>query len=341
MRRALRLARNGMWHTSPNPMVGAVIVCNGKIIGEGWHRRFGGPHAEVNAVRSVKDRSLLSESTIYVTLEPCSHFGKTPPCANLLVESGFRRVVVGSLDPNEKVAGRGIRILREAGIEVTVGILEKECRELNSIFMTAHTSKRPYVLLKWAMSSDGFMARLRNGGVPEPVRFSTELSSLAVHQLRARFDAIMAGSTTIITDRPQLDTRLFPGRSPVKIAVDMQGRLSGKEKVFQGAPSIYVGPERDWQKKICNLTTFHTLDGHDIGSLLTTLFESGITSLIVEGGARTLKSFIDSGLWDKARIEVSPDILAGEGACRMNIPTGETGFSTIGANTIIDIRRTN
>lgn len=340
MRRALRLARNGEGTVSPNPMVGAVIVCRGEIIGEGWHRRYGGPHAEVNAVRSVRNRTLLPDSTIYVTLEPCSHYGKTPPCANLLVESGIRRVVIGSADPNERVAGRGITILREAGIDVRVGVLEDECRALNRIFMTAHTQRRPYILLKWAMSSDGFMARRQEGGF-SPVRFSTGLSSLAVHRLRARFDAIMVGSGTILTDNPHLDTRLFPGPSPVKIIVDMRGRLSGTENVFRQGRSIYVGPRRQWQKGICDLTTFHTPDPHDLHALLPLLFERGITSLMVEGGPTTLKSLIASGLWDEARIEMNPRALASEGACPMDIPAGETHFSSIDGNTIIDVRRRN
>ena len=198
MRRCLQLARHGAFTTAPNPMVGAVIVHEGRIIGEGWHRRYGGPHAEVNAVRSVRpeDEALLPHSTIYVSLEPCSHWGKTPPCAELLVEKGFRRVVVGCLDPNEKVAGRGITRLREAGAEVVVGVLEDECRWLNRKFMTFHALRRPYITLKWAESADGFIDRHRESREKDgdAVKFSTPWTQMLVHRLRASLYFLQAAS---------------------------------------------------------------------------------------------------------------------------------------------------
>ena len=271
MRRCLQLARNGEGMTMPNPMVGAVIVHDGRIIGEGWHRRYGGPHAEVNAVRSVRpeDEALFSQSTIYVSLEPCSHWGKTPPCAELLVEKGFRRVVVGCLDPNEKVSGRGIQRLREAGAEVVVGVLEKECRWLNRKFITFHTLHRPYITLKWAESADGFIDRLRNSRADgEPVKFSTPWTQMLVHKLRATHEAILVGRRTWELDQPSLTTRLWPGQSPQKVILSSSGMP------------------------------------------LDTLIRP-YQSLLVEGGAQTLQFFLDSDLWDEVYIEHSGIVLGG------------------------------
>lgn len=271
MRRCLQLARNGEGMTMPNPMVGAVIVHDGRIIGEGWHRRYGGPHAEVNAVRSVRpeDEALFSQSTIYVSLEPCSHWGKTPPCAELLVEKGFRRVVVGCLDPNEKVSGRGIQRLREAGAEVVVGVLETECRWLNRKFMTYHTLHRPYITLKWAQSADGFIDRLRNSRADgEPVKFSTPWTQILVHKLRATHEAILVGRRTWELDQPSLTTRLWPGQSPQKVILSSSGMP------------------------------------------LDTLIRP-YQSLLVEGGAQTLQFFLDSDLWDEVYIEHSGIVLGG------------------------------
>ena len=273
MRRALQLARCGVFDASPNPMVGAVIVSSdGRIIGEGWHRRCGEGHAEVNAVASVADRSLLVDATMYVTLEPCAHYGKTPPCAKLIIECGIPRVVIGSADPFARVSGRGIAMLREAGVDVTVGCLEEECRALNVKFMTAHSCKRPFVTLKWAESADGYI----DGHI------STSLSSMLVHRERAVHDAILVGSGTWLVDSPKLDTRLFAGRSPLRVIVDRRHRLS----VTSDDGNTIV------------LSDFET-----VSDLLSELYSRGVTSLLVEGGAKVLQSFIDSGLWDKIRVE--------------------------------------
>ena len=237
MSRCLQLARHGEFTTAPNPMVGAVIVHQGRIVGEGWHRLYGGPHAEVNAVRSVRpeDEHLLPESTIYVSLEPCSHWGKTPPCAELLVEKGFRRVVVGCLDPNEKVGGRGIRRLQEAGAEVVVGVLEKECRWLNRKFITFHTLHRPYITLKWAESADGFIDRRRQSAADGPaVRFSTPWTQMLVHRLRANHEAILVGHRTWELDQPSLTTRFWPGKNPERIV------LSRGESLIPPVQSLLV-----------------------------------------------------------------------------------------------------
>lgn len=333
MRRALQLAANGRGMTSPNPMVGAVIVCDGKIIGEGWHRQFGGPHAEVNAVRSVADAAMLRRSTIYVTLEPCSHYGKTPPCAKLLVEMGFPRVVVGSLDPNERVAGRGVRMLREAGAEVTVGVLEQECRALNRPFMTAHTLRRPYVMLKWACSSDCFLDVSREAGSRAP-HFSTPESLQAMHRLRADFDAIMVGSRTVINDNPSLNVRLYPGRSPRKVVIDRRGHLTDDYRIFQGDKALVYSPNHQLA------TVAEVVDNVcDLDMVLSDLFNRGMISLMVEGGPTLLKSFIDTGLWDDARIEISPIELGERGRHHMALPAGDITISSFGPNKIMNIRR--
>lgn len=239
MRRALQLARCGRFDTAPNPMVGAVVVCNDTIIGEGFHRRCGEGHAEVNAIASVKHPDLLKDSTIYVTLEPCSHYGKTPPCAKLIIDSGIPRVVVGTLDPNHRVAGRGIEMLRQSGIDVVTGVLDSECRRLNRHFITAHTLRRPYITLKWAQSSDGYIDSDRPDEAPA-VKLSTPLTSMLVHRLRADHQAIMVGSNTIRRDRPRLDVRLWDGRNPLRIEAshDLPSLLS--QLFSQGITSLLV-----------------------------------------------------------------------------------------------------
>ncbi|MCM1336671.1 MAG: bifunctional diaminohydroxyphosphoribosylaminopyrimidine deaminase/5-amino-6-(5-phosphoribosylamino)uracil reductase RibD [Candidatus Amulumruptor caecigallinarius] len=275
MRRAMELARHGELDASPNPMVGCVIVSsNGRVIGEGFHRKCGEGHAEVNAVASVANPSELRGATAYVTLEPCSHYGKTPPCAKLLIDNGLGRVVIGSGDPNEKVNGRGVRMLREAGIEVTEGVLADECRALNPKFMLAFTAGRPYVTLKWAQSTDGYMDIKRETAAPA-YRFSTPTGRALVHRLRATHDAIMVGSGTDRADRPGLTTRHWAGESPRRIVAH-------------------------------NIT--------DLEAYLRQLRAEGVTSLLVEGGPTLLQSFISSGLWDTARVEVAPVTLGERGA---------------------------
>lgn len=297
MARCLQLARHGEFTTAPNPMVGAVIVHQGRIIGEGWHRRYGGPHAEVNAVRSVRPEheALLPESTIYVSLEPCSHWGKTPPCAELLVEKGFRRVVVGCMDPNEKVAGRGVRRLREAGAEVVVGVLERECWWLNRKFMTFHTKHRPWITLKWAESADGFIDRQRQSRADgDPVHFSTPWTQTLVHRLRATHEAILVGRRTWELDQPSLTTRLWPGTSPAKLVLTgSHATLLDKKGTPEEQSSVQVSAVSD-------------------PSLLGQTGEgTRFSSLLVEGGAQTLQSFIDSDLWDEAFVERSEILLGG------------------------------
>lgn len=284
MRRALALARHGLLDASPNPMVGAVIVDpDGRIIGEGWHRRCGEGHAEVNAVASVTDKDLLKDCIMYVTLEPCSHYGKTPPCADMIVRMGIPRVVIGTLDPFAKVSGRGVAKLLDGGVEVITGMLGDECRQLNRKFMTAHREKRPFITLKWAQSADGFI----DG------RISTPLTAMSVHRLRATHDAILIGSGTALADDPTLTTRLYAGKSPLKVILDRRGRVSGSLRLFEDGEVIVM---RDYSS---------------LSEVMHRLYERGITSVLVEGGAEVLASFLTDGLWDDIRIEVSDDAISG------------------------------
>lgn len=277
MRRALRLATFGAGHVSPNPMVGAVIVePGGRIIGEGWHRKYGGPHAEVEAFMNIRheDEHLIADSTIYVTLEPCSHYGKTPPCARLLIDKGIRKVVIGCGDPNPKVAGKGIKILREAGIEVIENILEDECRFLNRRFMTAHTEGRPRILLKWAETADGWL----------DTKVSTPVSLILMHRERSMCDAILAGTNTILADNPSFTTRLWPGKSPRPVL--FRSPSLPADLAPGGRTPIWLDRERPLDEN------------------MRILFRDyGITSLMVEGGEKIIDSFIRAGLYDEIRME--------------------------------------
>ena len=309
MRRCLQLARQGENGAAPNPMVGAVIVGEGRIIGEGYHAHCGQAHAEVNAINSVRpeDRPLLQEATIYVSLEPCSHFGRTPPCAKLIIDCHIPRVVVGCEDPFAKVHGRGIQMLRDAGVEVVVGVLEEECRALNRKFFTFHTHRRPYITLKWARSKDGFLDHWReplldtdataplptqpaeegteeatSEAAQHPALLSTPLTQMAVHHQRARHQAILVGHSTLRLDRPSLTVRAWDGADPLPVVL---GRVAEGEL------------PRGWQ---CFA---------DIETMLDSLFRQNVQSLLVEGGAQTLQSFIDAGLWDEAWEELSATML--------------------------------
>lgn len=299
MRRALQLARQGGGHASPNPMVGAVVVHDGVIIGEGFHRCCGKPHAEVNAIASVRDQGLLPLSTIYVTLEPCSHYGKTPPCANLLISKGIKRVVVGVLDPFEKVSGRGVAMLRNAGIEVEVGVLEKECRDLNRRFFTAHTTGMPWVQLKWAQSSDGYLAN-EDG----TVRFSTPLTLSLVHHERSMADAIVVGAGTVKIDNPSLTTRHWSGNSPLRVVLDRNLSIPSNCKLLNDGGKTLIYNEK--KEEIEGCVEWAKLDTTEPGSWLRDLYYRGITSVMVEGGASVLQQLIDAGKWNEMRIEITP-----------------------------------
>ncbi len=304
MRRCLQLARNGLCNAAPNPMVGAVIVCDGKIIGEGYHVRCGQAHAEVNAIRSVKDPSLLTRSTLYVSLEPCAHYGKTPPCADLIVEKGIPRIVVGCVDPFAKVAGRGIQKLKEAVREVVAGVLEDECSDLIRRFITFHTLRRPYVTLKWAQSADGFLDVRRTGG--NPVRLSSYLTQMLVHKKRAEHSAILVGTRTALLDNPTLTVRHWQGPSPVRVVLDRQGSLPDSLHLFDGqVPTLVITEEAKTNRPNVEYV-LADFNRPVVPQLLAALHARNLQSLLVEGGTFTLQTFLDAGLWDEAFVEEAP-----------------------------------
>ena len=310
MRRCLQLAALGAGTAAPNPMVGAVVVCDGAIIGEGYHHRCGEAHAEVNAIASVKNPELLCRSTIYVSLEPCSHYGKTPPCADLIISKRIPNVVVGMVDPFGKVNGNGINKLRAAGCNVKVGVLENECRQLNRAFITFHTKKRPYIILKWAESSDGFIDGVR-GADNRPVWLTNEACRALVHRWRAESGAIMVGYNTALLDNPQLNVRAWTGRDPLRIVTDRTLQLPGNLYLFdRSQPTWRLNTiNNDGTENLQNVL----LPWGDamLPALMQRLYDAQINRLIVEGGTRLLQSFIDAGLWDEALIFKSPVVLGG------------------------------
>lgn len=297
MRRCIQLAKNGQQNAKPNPMVGAVIVYNGRIIGEGYHVRCGAGHAEVNAFASVRqeDEPLLAESTMYVSLEPCSHYGKTPPCADLIIKKGVRRVVIGCIDEFAEVQGRGIRKLEDAGIEVVVGVLENECKILNRRFFTFHRKQRPYIILKWAQTANGFI-----DDHFQPTAISNGFTRMLSHKLRAEEDAILVGRVTDERDHPQLTVRDWNGENPKRLIIDRSHPL--------------------------NIESLHA---------------HGIQSLIVEGGAKTLQSFIDDALWDEIRVETNLMMTVAEGTIAPTVPKNAkvADVQTFDGNTIIIYRK--
>lgn len=334
--RCIEIARRGEYYVAPNPMVGAVLVAPSdspmegeRILAEGWHERFGEGHAEVNCFRSLEKSNYrdidLSKCTLFVSLEPCSHYGKTPPCAKLIIEKGVGRVVVGMLDPNPLVAGRGVKMLREAGIEVVVGVLEKECRELNKRFLMLHEHHRPYVVLKWAQTEDGFIDRLRlidrcadrikTANADKPIHLngalaiSTERTKAIVHRMRAENMAIMVGTNTVLMDNPRLMTTHWEGRNPIRVTVDRHNRIPMESRIFERKESDYPGIEpvivyrerTDWEY------------------ILEDLAGRGIHSIMVEGGTTLLNHIIETGLWDEMHIEVAPEITIGEGVAAPSV----------------------
>ncbi len=304
IRRCIELAQNGFGTTYPNPMVGSVIVYEDKIIGEGWHKKAGEPHAEVNAVQSVKDKSLLKKATIYVSLEPCSHFGKTPPCCDLIITNGIPNVVVGTVDPNEQVAGKGIKKLIEAGANVTVGVLENECFELNKRFFTFHNKKRPYIVLKWAESQDGFLSPEKTQNQDrKPIWITNLYSRQLVHKWRTEEQAILVGTQTVIDDNPKLNARDWFGNSPVRVVLDQNNRISPDSFVFDDSVKTIIFTKSEISFSAEN-TTFEVINFNQniIPQILAVLYQNQIQSVIIEGGKQTLQAFIDENIWDEARI---------------------------------------
>lgn len=326
IRRCIELARNGMCNAAPNPMVGAVIVRDGKIIGEGYHARCGEGHAEVNAIRSVKNEELLKDSTIYVSLEPCSHYGKTPPCADLIISKGIPRVVVGCVDPFVEVSGRGINKLRNAGIDVKVGVLEDECKNLIKRFVTLNIKKRPYITLKWAESADGFIDIIRQNGNPEIL--STPITSMYVHKQRAEHKSILVGRKTALLDNPSLTTRNWYGKNPLRMVIDKDLSLPENLKLFdRSTPTIvFTSKEKASDENLEYIKLDFRTD--ILPQIFNILYERKIQSLMVEGGSTLLQSFIDSGSWDEIFVEHSKKTLY-DGVKSPVIPKGIASFTEI------------
>lgn len=303
MQRCIELAKNGAGQVAPNPMVGAVVVHNNRIIGQGYHAGFGEPHAEVHAIASVSDKSLLKESTIYVSLEPCAHQGKTPPCADLIVAHQIPRVVIGMVDPFNKVNGAGIKRLEQAGCDVTTGVLERECWDLNKAFITYHTQQRPYIILKWAQTLDGFIDKKREPGfIQEPNWITNEVCRSLVHKWRSEVQSIMVGTHTAYIDNPQLNVRVWSGKAPLRIVPDKNLKLDKELHLFdQQQATLVLNSVKD---AVDGLIEYKTLPFGDafLRELMKTLYDKGVNSLLVEGGQQLLQSFINKNYWDEARV---------------------------------------
>lgn len=343
MQRCIQLAKTAAGNVAPNPMVGAVLVHEGRIIGEGYHRQYGKAHAEVNCINAVADADLplIRQSTLYVSLEPCAHFGKTPPCADLIIRHHIPHVVVGCRDPFTEVNGKGIEKLANAGIKVDVGVLEKECRELNKRFFAFHELHRPYIILKWAQSNNGKIAGLSN----ERVLISNAYSNRLVHRWRSEEQAILVGTRTALADDPALTTRLWPGKNPIRLVIDLHLKLPQTLRLFDDAAATLVfnlhkNTIEDFKDKSFienNSTVFYQVTDtvSVVHQVLNALYHLNIQSVLVEGGARLLQSFIDENMWDEARVITNSDLLIPEGLSAPALPVKNAQHKEVFASDII------
>ena len=334
--RCIEIARRGEYYVAPNPMVGAVLVdADGQILAEGWHEKFGEAHAEVNCFRNYESTEYriqntdLSKCTLFVSLEPCSHYGKTPPCAKLIIEKGVGRVVVGMLDPNPLVAGKGVQMLRDAGIEVVVGVMEEECRELNKRFLCLHEKHRPYVLLKWAQTADGFVDYNRpigdwslvNGHLNGALPISTEKTKALVHKMRAENMAIMVGTRTVLLDNPRLLNTHWEGRNPIRVTIDRHHVIPADARILSDeAETIVYREQTDWP------------------FILADLAKRNIHSILVEGGPALLNHILETGLWDEIHIEVAPELTIGEGVAAPPVALPDS-FETVDGHRLYTIHQ--
>ncbi len=303
MQRCIQLAGFGMGEVSTNPLVGCVIVHKGMIVGEGYHKQFGGAHAEVNAINSIEDKSILPECTLYVNLEPCAHYGKTPPCADLIVKHRLKRVVIGTIDTFSEVAGKGVEKLKRANIDVLTGILEEECRHINRRFFCYNEQKRPYIVLKWAQTADGFIGRSSNN-VHKSKRISNSYTDIKVHQWRTEEDAILVGTNTALQDNPLLTSRNWQGKNPIRVLIDYELKVPETHNIYNNeAKTIVINARQNEEKR--NII-YAEVEDKTVKAILAVMFEHKIQSVIVEGGTKVLQSFINEGLWDEARVIQSP-----------------------------------
>ena len=302
MQRCIDIAKRGIRAVAPNPMVGCVLVVEDKIIGEGYHERYGEAHAEVNAINNVSNQNLLKNATLYVSLEPCSHTGKTPPCCDLLIQKGVKKVIVGTKDPNPLVGGKGIEKLKNSGIEVSEGILKDQCLELNKRFFTFHEKQRPYVTLKWAQTLDGFLDKIRKDGEEKINWISEPETKTLVHKWRSEEQSILVGRNTITNDNPSLTVRDYGGMNPIRLVIDSQLQISGNLNIYsKDAPTIVFNRVKDKKE---NNVEWIKIKETSTSNILEELYRRGIQSVFVEGGSRTLQYFIIDNLWDEARVIV-------------------------------------
>lgn len=332
MQMCLNQAQKGFGHVSPNPMVGCVIVHNEQVVSASYHKIYGGPHAEVNAIHQMDAHDILKDSTVYVSLEPCAHFGKTPPCASLLIDKQVKKVVIATTDPFKEVSGKGIQMLKDAGIEVVCGVLEKEAQQLNRRFFINQTQHRPYVILKWAESKDGFMG---NDTVKQIS--GTEAKTL-LHRWRSEEDAFMVGTNTLIKDNPQLNTRLYKGKDPIRIAIDFE--LRSKEMPLHffepGQNTIILNSQKEG---IENQVNFVKIEDNSVSSILKKLHELKIGSLVVEGGAQLLNSFIEAGIYDEVRIFSSKTLKLNNGIAAPDLILPAAQVSDLGDDVLTVFKR--
>lgn len=332
MHRCLQLARMGAGYVAPNPIVGAVLVYNDRIIGEGYHQQYGQAHAEVNCIRSVeeKDKQWISSSTLYVSLEPCAHYGKTPPCADLIITNHIPKVVIGCRDSYKEVAGKGVEKLTTAGIQVTVGVLQAEALKLNNAFFTFHQQQRPYIILKWAQSSDKKIGAAGS----QRIFISNDIANRLVHQWRSETASILVGTNTALKDDPALTTRLVSGKNPVRLVIDRNLKLPQVLQLFDGTVKTMVfNGQKDATGE---MISYFKTDTNNIAPLLDILYRQNIQSVLVEGGAKLLQSFINAGLWDEARIITNQDLVIGEGVDAPVLPMLSANSSQMLANNRVD-----
>jgi diaminohydroxyphosphoribosylaminopyrimidine deaminase/5-amino-6-(5-phosphoribosylamino)uracil reductase len=332
MHSCLELAVKGLGRVADNPMVGCVIAGENGVVGEGYHEKFGGPHAEINALNSVENKNSLKGTTLYVNLEPCSHHGKTPPCTDAIIASGIKKVVIGCLDPNAEVSGKGAEVLRKAGIEVTVGVLERECREVNKRFLTFHGKKRPFIILKWAQTSDGFIDRKRTAQESRE-KITQGEADMMVHLWRSQEQAIMVGTHTVVMDNPNLTTKKTGGSNPTRVILDKSLRIPTTSNIFdKAAPTIIFTEQKTGGNHGAEYITVN-FDGALLPSMLQELYNKKIQSVIIEGGEKLLKSFIDKDLWDEAKVFYSAKTL-GEGVKAPQFPFPSKGEIRMGDDTL-------
>ncbi|WP_394748532.1 bifunctional diaminohydroxyphosphoribosylaminopyrimidine deaminase/5-amino-6-(5-phosphoribosylamino)uracil reductase RibD [Spongiimicrobium salis] len=337
MARCVQTAKNGLGTTFPNPMVGSIVVHNGKIIGEGYTSPYGGAHAEVNAIASVENKSLLKEATLYVSLEPCSHYGKTPPCADMIIAKQIPKVVIGCKDPHEKVAGKGIQKLQEAGLEVVYGVLEDLCKKHHKRFLTFHEKKRPLIILKWAETADGFIAPKKNWRKeqPEPYWITNTYSKQLVHQWRSQEQGILVGTQTVLEDNPRLNTRLWAGASPVRIVLDRQLKIPEHFHLMDNSVKTIVFTEISEAHLFQTGIQYEPIDfSKNIAEqICAVLHQHQLLSFIIEGGARTLQTFIDANLWDEARVFTGPTLFKA-GIKAPLLPSSKSTITKIASDTL-------